>query len=69
MTVSLAASLFDFSAKGKDCSASSSFVIHIFIYTLLSYITIPTKIIKFKPMLQSRQVRQTPQNSINKLII
>ena len=69
MTVSLAASLFDFSAKGRDFSASSSFFIHIFKYTLLSYITIPTKIIKFKPMLQLRQVRQTPQNSINKLII
>ena len=69
MTVSSAASFFDFSAKGKDFSASSSFVIHIFIYTLLSYITIPTKIMKFKPMLQSRQVRHTPQNSINKLII
>ena len=51
MTVSLAASFFDFSAKGKDFSASSSFVIHIFIYTLLSYITIPTKIINCKPML------------------
>ena len=69
MTVSLAASLLDFSAKGKDFSAFSSFLIHIFIYTLLSYITIPTKIIKFKPLLQSRQVKRTPQNSINKLII
>ena len=69
MTVSVAASLFDFSAKGKDCSASCSFFIHIFIYTLPSYITIPKKIIKFKPMLQSRQVKRTPQNSINKLII
>ena len=69
MTVSAAASFFDFSAKGRDFSASSSFVIHIFIYTLLSYITIPTKIMKFKPMLQSRQVKHTPQNSINKLII
>ena len=69
MTVSLAVSLLDFSAKGKDFSAFSSFLIHIFIYTLLSYITIPTKIIKFKPMLQSRQVKRTPQNSINKLII
>ena len=52
MTVSLAASLFDFIAKGKDFSASSSFFIHIFIYTLLSYITIPTKVIEFKPMLK-----------------
>ena len=69
MTVSLAASLLDFSAKGEDFSAFSSFLIHIFIYTLLSYITIPTKIIKFKPLLQSRQVKRTPQNSINKLII
>jgi len=69
MTVSLAASLFDFSAKGKDFSASSSFFIHIFIYILLSYITIPTKIIKFKAMLQSRQVKRTPQNSFNELII
>ena len=69
MTVSLAAWLFDFSAKGKDFRASSSFFIHIFIYTLLSYITIPEKIIKFKPMLRSRQVKRTPQNSINKLII
>lgn len=69
MTVSLAASFFDFSATGKDFSASSSFFIHIFIYTLLSYITIPTKIIKFKPMLQSRQVKATPKNSINELTI
>ena len=69
MTVSLAASFFDLSAKGRDFSASSSFLIRIFIYTLLSYITIPTKIIKFKLMLQSTQVKRTPQNSMNKLII
>ena len=69
MTVSAAASFFDFSAKGRDFSASSSFVIHIFIYTLPSYITIPKMIIKFKPMSQSGQVKRTPQNSINKLII
>ena len=67
MTVSLAASLLDFSAKGKDFSAFSSFLIHIFIYTLLSYITIPTKIIKFKPLLQSRQVKRTSQLIIDYL--